>query len=87
LLIIEGRISHDDFSGGIRVSARKLFDLQRREVSLRICLKLSCNGQSDAVKLSAILAPYCNKASDKRLCPVKIEYHNAQGQASLMLGR
>lgn len=86
LLIIEGRISHDDFSGGIRVSARKLFDLASARSQYANMLKLSCNGQSDAVKLSAILAPYCNKNSDKRLCPVKIEYHNAQGQASLMLG-
>jgi DNA polymerase-3 subunit alpha len=86
LLLVEGRISNDDFSGGIRVSARKLFDLTAARSHFANMLKISCNGQSDAQKLSAILNPYRNRSADKKLCPVKIEYHNAQGQASLMLG-
>lgn len=86
LLLVEGRISNDDFSGGIRVSARKLYDLTTARSQHANMLKISCNGQSDAQKLSAILNPYRNRSADKRLCPVKIEYHNAQGQASLMLG-
>jgi DNA polymerase-3 subunit alpha len=88
VLVIEGRISNDDFSGGIRVSARKLYDLATARSAHASMLKLSCNGQSDAVKLTHILSAYRNNAGqpDKKLCPVKIEYHNAQGQASLMLG-
>jgi DNA polymerase-3 subunit alpha len=88
LLIIEGRVSNDDFSGGIRVTARKLFDIASARSNYASMLKISCNGQSDAAKLSTILRPYCKKAAeaDKKRCPVKIEYHNAQGQASLMLG-
>jgi DNA polymerase III subunit alpha len=88
ILIIEGRISNDDFSGGIRVSARKIFDLAGARSQFASMLKIACNGQSDAAKLTAILSPYCKKSSeqDKKFCPVKIEYHNAQGQASLMLG-
>jgi DNA polymerase III subunit alpha len=86
LLLVEGRISNDDFSGGIRVSARKLFDMTTARSHFANMLKISCNGQSDAQKLSAILNPYRSRNSEKKLCPVKIEYHNAQGQASLMLG-
>jgi DNA polymerase-3 subunit alpha len=88
LLVIEGRVSNDDFSGGIRVSARKLYDLAGARSHFASMLKISCNGQSDAAKLTMILSPYCKKSveSDKKLCPVKIEYHNSQGQASLMLG-
>jgi DNA polymerase III subunit alpha len=88
LLIIEGRVSNDDFSGGIRVTARKLFDIAAARSNYASMLKISCNGQSDAAKLSMILRPYCKKTTeaDKKLCPVKVEYHNAQGQASLMLG-
>jgi DNA polymerase III subunit alpha len=88
LLVIEGRISNDDFSGGIRVTARKLFDIAGARSHFASLLKISCNGQSDAAKLGTILRPYCKKSAeiDKKLCPVKIEYHNAQGQASLMLG-
>ncbi len=87
LLVIEGRVSNDDFSGGIRVNARKLYDLAAARSAHASMLKISCNGQSDAAKLTTILKPYCKKSaeSDKKLCPVKIEYHNAQGQVGLML--
>jgi len=88
LLVIEGRVSHDEFSGGNRVNARKLYDLASARSAYASMLKISCNGQSDATKLTTILRPYCKKSteSDKKLCPVKIEYHNQQGQASFMLG-
>jgi DNA polymerase-3 subunit alpha len=86
LLVIEGKVSNDDFSGGIRVSARKIFDLPSARSAYASMLKISCNGQSDASKLTTILGPYRTKNGDKKLCPVKIEYHNADGQASLMLG-
>ncbi len=88
LVVIEGRVSHDEFSGGNRVSARKLYDLASARSAHASMLKISCNGQSDAAKLTNILSAYRRNTSqpDKKLCPVKIEYHNAEGQASLMLG-
>ncbi len=88
LLVIEGRVSHDEFSGGIRVNARKLYDLAAARSHYASMLKISCNGQSDAAKLTAILNPYKRKNTDieKKWCPVKIEYHNAQSQVSMMLG-
>jgi DNA polymerase III subunit alpha len=88
LLVIEGRVSHDEFSGGNRVSARKLYDLASARSAHASMLKISCNGQSDAAKLTTILSAYRRNTAqpDKKLCPVKIEYHNAEGQASLMLG-
>ncbi len=87
LLIIEGRISHDDFSGGNRVSANKIYNLPAARSAYASMLKIACNGQSDAATLNAILRPYCQHDSDgHKGCPVKIEYHNATSQASLMLG-
>ena len=87
LLIVEGRVSHDEFSGGNRVNVRKLFDLAGARSAHASMLKLSCNGQSDALKLTNILKPYCKKANqEQKLCPVKIDYHNGQAQTSLMLG-
>ena len=50
-------------------------------------LKIACNGQSDAAKLTTILQPYRKGESEgKSVCPVKIEYHNASSQVDLMLG-
>ena len=48
LIIVEGRVSHDEFSGGLRVNARKLHDLSGLRNSRASFLKLSCNGQADA---------------------------------------
>ncbi len=87
LIIIEGRVSNDEFSGGVRVNARKIFDLATLRNSKASFLKISCNGQADAVKLKALLRPYCKNTSDEvRGCAVKVEYHNKTSKVELMLG-
>ncbi len=87
LVIVEGRVSNDDFSGGVRVNARKLHDLSSLRNSRASFLKISCNGQSDAIKLKALLKPYCIGASEEhRGCAVKVEYHNQTSKVELMLG-
>jgi DNA polymerase-3 subunit alpha len=87
LVIVEGRVSNDEFSGGIRVNARKLYDLSTLRNSKASFLKISCNGQANAAKLKALLKPYCVSASDEqRGCAVKVEYHNTSSKVELMLG-
>ena len=88
LLIVEGRVSRDDFTGGIRVTARKLFDLATARNNFAHHLKISCNGQSDAQKLRDILKPYCGVPQHNlKRCRVKIDYHNDKGHVELLLGR
>jgi DNA polymerase III subunit alpha len=88
LLIVEGRVSHDDFTGGIRVTARKLFDLATARNQFAHHLKISCNGQSDAAKLRDILKPYCGVSQNNlKRCRVKIDYHNEKGRVELLLGQ
>jgi len=87
LVIVEGRVSNDDFSGGLRVSARKLFTLSSLRNSRASFLKISCNGQADAVKLKSILKPFCIASSEERAgCAIKVEYHNQASKVELMLG-
>ncbi len=88
LLIVEGRVSNDDFSGGLRVNARRLYDLATARSAYASLLKISCNGQSDAGKLRELLSPYCRRAAgdERRGCAVKVEYHNAGAKVELMLG-
>ncbi|MDI1362306.1 DNA polymerase III subunit alpha [Methylotenera sp.] len=87
LIIIEGTVRNDEFSGGVRVNARKIFDLPTLRNSKASFLKISCNGQADAVKLKALLKPYCKNSSDEvRGCAVKVEYHNKTSKVELMLG-
>jgi len=58
LVIIQGKVSHDDFSGGLRVSAESLYDLQlAREARARaLCVVL--NGNADAAVLRQTLNPF-----------------------------
>ena len=88
LLVIEGRVSHDDFSGGVRVNVRKIYDIASARSAYANMLKISCNGQADAVKLRELLAPYCRSsaAQNSRGCAVKVEYHNHQAKVEMMLG-
>jgi len=93
LVIIEGRISNDDFSGGLRVSARKVFSLAGIRNSRASFLKISCNGQADAQKLKTILLPHRISAEQIESgevlggCAVKVHYHNQTSQVELMLGK
>ncbi|MEQ1600645.1 MAG: DNA polymerase III subunit alpha [Methylophilaceae bacterium] len=88
LLVVEGRVSNDDFSGGLRVNARRLYDLAAARSAYASLLKIACNGQADAVKLRELLVPYCksNATAETRGCAVKIEYHNTDASVELMLG-
>jgi DNA polymerase-3 subunit alpha len=96
LLIVEGRVSNDDFSGGLRVNARRLYDLAEARSAYASLLKISCNGQADATRLRELLLPYCkngssrefgeNSGAERRGCAVKVEYHNAGARVELMLG-
>jgi DNA polymerase-3 subunit alpha len=96
LLVIEGRVSHDDFSGGVRVNVRKIYDIASARSAYANMLKISCNGQSDALKLAEILNPYrkvsagqpVDDLASSRLhgCAVKVEYHNQQAKVEVMLG-
>ena len=86
LLVVEGRISHDEFSGGMRVSARKLYDLAAVRNRFAQMLTLSCNGTSDVQRLMTVLTPYRYAGEDQKRCPIKVDYHNQSAQVSLMLG-
>jgi DNA polymerase-3 subunit alpha len=95
LLVIEGRVSHDDFSGGVRVNVRKIYDIASARSAYANMLKISCNGQSDALKLAELLSPYRRVshaqqhdeyATNPRGCAVKVEYHNQQAKVEVMLG-
>ena len=88
LLITEGKVSHDDFSGGNRVSANKVYDLMSIQSSKAALLTISMNGQADAEKLKVLLKPYSreNFHTSLKRCKVKVEYQNSQGKVELLLG-
>lgn len=83
LLIVEGKVSRDDYSGGLRVTADKVYDLNTARTLYARELRLACNGQSNGAKLKELLGPYISQDEG---CPVRIAYRNGQAICEISLG-
>jgi len=84
LLIVAGKVQRDEFSGGLRVSADELLDLESLRGRFAARLRISMNGQADAKRLQQVLAPY--RASGGGACPVVVSYRNAAAACEIALG-
>ena len=89
VLVIEGKVQRDDFSGGLRVTADKLLTLAQARGRFARGLKLSLNGEvkqaggcsAAAEKLRTLLAPFRDGP-----CPVRVRYRNDTAECELPLG-
>lgn len=84
VLIVEGKVSHDDFSGGQRVIAEKLYDMGEARSHFARSLKIAINHQTDLLKLKAILLPYCRSNGG---CTVRVDYQNHCAAAQYRLSQ
>jgi DNA polymerase-3 subunit alpha len=84
LLVVAGKVQSDEFSGGLRVSADELMDLEALRNRHASLLKLFMNGQADAGRLQQLLGPY--RATGSGSCQVLVEYENGKAQCKLALG-
>jgi DNA polymerase-3 subunit alpha len=89
LLFVEGQVSPDDFTGGNRVSANKLYDLQTIQNLKAMMLIINIKNNIQSIDIKNILKPYTdlNINQNVKKCKVKIEYENDQGKAEILLGR
>ena len=88
LLIIEGKVNRDDYSGGMRVTAERIYDLAGARTRFAQGLRLACNGQypdqsSSSRKLAELLAPYKMQGGG---CPVWVDYCNPGACCRVRLG-
>jgi DNA polymerase-3 subunit alpha len=81
LLVVEGRPAHDEFTGGVRVAADKVYDLQAARNKFARGMCLVCNGGSSGRRLRELLAPY-----KPGHCPVSILYRNPDAECRIELG-
>ncbi|MFO1362185.1 MAG: DNA polymerase III subunit alpha [Burkholderiales bacterium] len=86
-LVVQGKVAKDEFSGGFRVVAERLYDLAAARAKFARGLRLSLNGEAAAAsaaaatKLRELLAPYRNGP-----CPVKVRYARGAAVAEVRLG-
>jgi DNA polymerase-3 subunit alpha len=80
-LAVQGKVSEDRFSGGLRISAEKVMDIALARVQFARGLQLAMNGQADAAKLQQILQSHRSAEG----CPVIIAYQKAGASAEIRL--
>jgi len=81
VLIVEGKVSYDEFSSGNRVVADKLMTVGEARARFAKHLLLRMNGESDAHKLRSLLTPFAPGPAQ-----VRIRYRNATAECELILG-
>jgi DNA polymerase-3 subunit alpha len=84
LLLVEGKLSKDDYSGGLRVQVDKLYDLTTARTHYARWLKLSVSHELLSVnRLQTLLRPYCDEAAG---CPIRLQYQLPQALTEMELG-
>lgn len=74
LVIIQGKVSNDDYSGGLRVSAESIFDLQLARESRARALRITLAEPFDPQQLRQVLNPF--RAEPENGIPgVPVELH------------
>jgi len=81
VLIIEGKVRFDEFSGSNSVVAEKLMTLGEARARFAKHLLLRMNGTADARKLKSLLMPFVPGTAQ-----VRIRYANATAECDLVLG-
>jgi len=85
LLVVEGQVTVDEYTGGFRMSASRLHDIDqaREALARRLVIDIDAQqaGNGFIARLEAVLRPYANGA-----CPVYLRYTNGAAEAELALG-
>lgn len=85
LLLVEGEVSHDDYTGGYRIVAKQIlsFEQARKQFARQLLLKFDAKNYTAEfiAQLQAILKPFCGGD-----CPVGIDYQKEDSSVRLMLG-
>jgi DNA polymerase-3 subunit alpha len=83
IIVVEGLVSGDDFSGGYRVSAQKIMTLAEAKSRFAKGVQVALRGPGDDIcaALQATFVPYRNGSAR-----VWLDYSNARARARLELG-
>jgi DNA polymerase-3 subunit alpha len=81
-LAVQGKVSEDRFSGGLRITADKVMDIAATRASFVKSLRLSMNGQADAARLRELIQPFQQIEAS---CPIVVQYMKNGALAELRL--
>ncbi|MEN9316902.1 MAG: polymerase alpha subunit, partial [Pseudomonadota bacterium] len=87
LLVIQAKVSRDDYSGGQRVVAERILDLTAARQEFGKRLRIRMNGHADADALKSLIQRYVPGAvQESAAIPVVVEYGNADASCAIELG-
>ena len=83
-IVVQGKAQIDNFSGGLRVTAEDVLDLDALRARYAARLRLAINGSADAQRLHDLLAPF--RAEGQAGCTVVVHYENGRAGCDVALG-
>ncbi len=87
LLVVLGKVSRDDYSGGQRIVAERLLDLASARLEFGKRLRIRLNGIADGAALRGAIAPFAiGERESTPAIPVVIEYGNREAACAVELG-
>ena len=89
LLIVQGKVSNDEYSGGMRIVAESVFDLERARAARARVLRITLNGNANAQRLRDVLEPFRapqQPDGETQGTPVEVVYQSSQAWCTVRLG-
>jgi len=85
LLVVKGQVSVDEFSGGFRMSADEVYDLERARAAFASRVEVDVDADAAGNGFVRALTQALKPGTPGR-CPVLLRYRNTQAQAEVLLG-
>ena len=88
LLIVQGKVSNDEYSGGMRIVAESLYDLQLAREALARSLRVKLKANTDPTRLRQVLNPFRAEYENGIVgVPVEIIYTTDHFLCTVRLGQ
>src|SRR5690554_6180538 len=84
LVVVEGEVSHDDFSGGLRLRAKRVLSLESARIALAESLRLRVDRQMLQGERLRWMAELFQR--HKGACPLTLDYTGSEARAMLQFG-
>ncbi|MDA7087375.1 DNA polymerase III subunit alpha [Pseudomonas sp. SA3-5] len=84
LVVVEGEVSNDDFSGGLRLRAKRVMSLEEARTGLADSLRLKIASSTLKGDRLRWLADVCKR--HRGACPITLEYTGEDARAMLQFG-
>lgn len=84
LVVVEGEVSHDDFSGGLRLRAKRVLSLEDARTGLAESLRMKVDHKALQGDRLRWLAELCGR--HRGSCPLTLDYSGSDAKAVLQFG-